>query len=137
MRRTSNILKTINDKKELIECIKSSNFCHLKFIEINSYSNFTYKLLHRYQRILVECNIQVERACEFSFNIAQSQFFVVLTQSLFHSVANKLLSHSTMILSRNNQYITCDNSTLMQFLSQIILRYKGQRVRQINYRETF
>ena len=39
-----------------------------------------YQLLHQYHKILAACNIQGERACEFSFNIAQSQYFVVLMQ---------------------------------------------------------
>ena len=37
-----------------------------------------YQLLHQYHKILTACNIQGERACEYSFNIAQSQYFVVL-----------------------------------------------------------
>ena len=37
-----------------------------------------YQLLHQCHKILAACNIQRERACEFSFNIAQSQYFVVM-----------------------------------------------------------
>ena len=33
---------------------------------------YFYQLLHQYHKILAACNIQGERACEFSFNIAQS-----------------------------------------------------------------
>ena len=40
----------------------------------------SYQLLHQYHKILAACNIQGERACEFSFIIAQSQYFVVLMQ---------------------------------------------------------
>ena len=43
------------------------------------YSN-TYHLLHQYHRILAACNTQGERACEFSCDIAQSHYFVVLMQ---------------------------------------------------------
>ena len=39
---------------------------------------YIYQLLHQYHKILAAFNIQRERACEFSFNIAQSQYFVVL-----------------------------------------------------------
>ena len=39
-----------------------------------------YQLLHQYHKILAACNIRGERACEFSFNIAQSQYFVALMQ---------------------------------------------------------
>ena len=46
-----------------------------------------YQLLHQYHKILAACNIRGERACEFSFNIAQSQYFVVLMQQLFHRIA--------------------------------------------------
>ena len=40
----------------------------------------SYQLLHQYHKILAAYNIQGERACEFSFNVAQSQHFVVLMQ---------------------------------------------------------
>ena len=39
-----------------------------------------HQLLHQYHKILTACIIQGERACEFSFNIAQSQYFVVLME---------------------------------------------------------
>ena len=39
-----------------------------------------YQLLHQGQKVLAVCNIQGERACQFSFNIAQSQYFVALMQ---------------------------------------------------------
>ena len=42
--------------------------------------NNTYQLLHQYHKILAACNIQGERACQLSFNIAQGQYFVVLMQ---------------------------------------------------------
>ena len=53
---------------------------------MNFLTNFIvdiYQLLPQYHKILAACNIQGERACEFSFNIAQSQYIVVLIQQLF------------------------------------------------------
>ena len=47
------------------------------------------QLLHQYHEILAACNIQGKRACEFSFNIAQSQYFVILMQELFYRMAKK------------------------------------------------
>ena len=35
-----------------------------------------YQSLHQYHKILAVCNMQGERACEFSFDIVQSQYFV-------------------------------------------------------------
>ena len=43
-------------------------------------TRLNYHLLRRYDKILVACKMQGDRACEFSLNIAQSQYFVVLMQ---------------------------------------------------------
>ena len=42
-----------------------------------------YQLLYEYHKILAACNIQGEQACEFSFKIAQSQYFLVLCNNCF------------------------------------------------------
>ena len=44
------------------------------------YKSNIYQFLHQYDKILTACNIQGERACEFSFDSAQNQYFVVLMQ---------------------------------------------------------
>ena len=43
-----------------------------------NYKNNNCQLLHQYSKVLAACNIQGERESEFSFNIAQSQYFVSL-----------------------------------------------------------
>ena len=45
------------------------------------------RLLHGCHKMLAACNIQGERAREFTFDTAQSQYFVILIESLFYRMA--------------------------------------------------
>ena len=64
---------------EGFERSKRLGICQTKYI--------IYQLLHQYHKILAACNIQGEWACEVSFNIAQSQHFVVLMKYLLYRMA--------------------------------------------------
>ena len=67
-------MKTFFESANCFVCNYKEQVCHLKGL------TSLCQLLHQYHKILAACNIQGERACEFSFNIVQSQYFVVLMQ---------------------------------------------------------
>ena len=64
-----------------------------------------YQLLHQYHKILAACNIQREPACEFSSNIAQSQYFVVLMQYLFYNMADPFIALHSYFVARQSTYV--------------------------------
>ena len=87
-----------------------------------------YQLLHQYHKILVACNIQEERAYEFSFNIAQSQYFVVLMQQLFYLMAKSFC--------RTTQWFCRATKVFCRKICLIILRrlFLGMKVKGKHFR---
>ena len=55
--------------------------------------------------MLAACNLQGERAREFSFSIAQSQYFVVLIQNLFYSMANISVALQNDAVAQQSAYV--------------------------------
>ena len=51
------------------------------------------------------CNLQGERAPEFSFSIAQSQYFVVLIQKLFYSMAKIFFALHSDAVAQQSAYV--------------------------------
>ena len=55
-----------------------------------NFSHMIKQLLHQYHKILALSNIKGELASSFSSNIARSQYFVVLMQSLINILSDNL-----------------------------------------------